>query len=126
MSQLLAVGIGGFCGSIARYWLTGVVQRHASSVFPYGTMAVNVLGCLAIGLIWGLVEYRQWFSPDVRLFLTVGILGGFTTFSAFGYETFMLLRDGEYLPALANVTVSVVAGLAAVMAGWSVAKFFAT
>ena len=122
MSQLLAVGIGGFCGSIARYWLSGVVQRHTSSLFPYGTMAVNVLGCLAIGLVWGLVEYRQWFPPNVRLFVTVGILGGFTTFSAFGHETFMLLRDGEYVPAIANVVGSVVAGLIAVAAGWSIAK----
>jgi CrcB protein len=125
MSHYLAVGIGGFLGSIARYWLTGVVQRHANSFFPYGTMAVNVLGCLSIGLVWGLVEYRQMFSPNARLFLTVGFLGGFTTFSAFGNETFLLLREAEYLSAIANVVGSVAAGLLAVFAGWSAAKWFA-
>jgi len=126
MAQILLVGAGGCLGAMARYWLSGVVQRHTNGVFPYGTMAVNVLGCLAIGLVWGLVEYRQWFQPNVRLFVTVGILGGFTTFSTFGHETFLLLRDEEYLPALANILMSVVAGLAAGVAGWFLAKYLAS
>ena len=125
MSHYLAVGIGGCLGSIARYWLTGVVQRFsASDVFPYGTLAVNVLGCLLLGWVVGLVEYRQLFGPNFRLFLTVGILGGFTTFSTFGYETFALLRDHEYLPAIGNVAGNVVTGVAAVLVGWFLAKLF--
>jgi fluoride exporter len=122
MNHYLAVGIGGCLGSLARYWLSGVVQRHSTSDFPYGTLAVNLLGCLIIGWIIGLVEYRQMFGPNVRLFLTIGILGGFTTFSAFGYETFALLRDKQHLLALGNVTANVVIGVLAVMAGWFLAK----
>jgi len=124
MSHYLAVGVGGCLGSIARYWLSGAVHRYWNSGFPYGTLAVNVLGCLLLGCVIGLVEYRQLFGPSARLFLVVGILGGFTTFSAFGYETFALLRDNQFLLALANVTANVVTGVLAVMAGWFLAKFF--
>jgi fluoride exporter len=122
MNKILAVGIGGCLGSIARYWLSGVVQRYSSGEFPYGTMAVNVLGCFVLGCLMGLVEYRQLFGPNARLLVTTGMMGGFTTFSTFGYETFGLLRDRQYLPALGNVTVSVVLGIAAVIAGWFLAK----
>jgi fluoride exporter len=124
MNHYLAVAIGGCLGSIARYWLSGVVQRYANGEFPYGTLAVNVLGCLVIGYVVGLVEYRQLFGPNVRLFLTVGILGGFTTFSTFGYETFELLRDKQQLLALGNVAANVLIGVVAVMAGWFLAKLF--
>ncbi len=125
MNQYLAVAIGGCLGSIARYWLAGAVQRYSGSEsFPFGTLAVNLLGCLVIGWLIGLVEYRQLFGPNVRLLLTVGMLGGFTTFSTFGYETFALLRDNEYLLALGNVAANVVIGLAAVTAGWLLAKLF--
>ena len=122
MSQLLAVGIGGCLGSIARYWLSGAVHRYFDGGFPYGTLAVNVVGCLLLGGVMGLVEYRQLFPPNVRIFLTVGILGGFTTFSTFGYETFALLRDQQYLLAIANITANVVVGIVAVLVGWFVAK----
>ena len=125
MFHLLIVGVGGFVGSVLRYWLSGVAQRWTYGDFPIGTLVVNLVGCLAVGAFWSLVEYREWFSPEQRIFVTVGILGGFTTFSAFGYETFMLLRDGEYLPAFANVTANVVIGVAAVTVGWIVAKSLA-
>jgi CrcB protein len=124
MNHYLAVGIGGCLGSLARYWLSGVVQRYSAGEFPYGILTVNVLGCLLIGWIVGLVEYRQLFGPEARVFLTVGILGGFTTFSAFGYETFALLRDKQHLLALGNVAANVILGLLAVAAGWFLAKFF--
>jgi CrcB protein len=122
MNHYLAVGIGGCLGSIARYWLSGAVYRYSGGGFPYGTLAVNVLGCFLLGGIMGLVEYRQLFGPNVRLFLTIGILGGFTTFSTFGFETFALLRDHQYLAALGNVAGNVIVGLAAVLAGWFLAK----
>lgn len=124
MNHYLAVGIGGCLGSIARYWLSGFAQRFTASDFPYGTLTVNVLGCLFLGWIVGLVEYRQLFGPDVRLLLTVGVLGGFTTFSTFGYETFALLRDKQHLLAFGNVAANVVIGLAAVAAGWFLSKLF--
>jgi len=125
MSHLLLVGIGGFIGSVLRYWLSGIAQRWFDNAFPIGTLLVNAMGCFAIGVFWSLVEYREYFSPETRLFATFGVLGGFTTFSAFGYETFMALRDGEYVPALLNTSANVLLGLAAVAAGWMAAKALA-
>jgi CrcB protein len=122
MVQVFIVGAGGFLGSVLRYWTSGIVQRWVQDAFPLGTLAVNFVGCLAIGLVWGLVEYRQWLSPEVRSFVTFGILGGFTTFSAFGFETFELLRSGRYWLALINVAANVMLGLAAVLIGWTASK----
>src|SRR3990167_4946511 len=112
MNHALIVGVGGFLGSILRYWLSGLAHRWVQDAFPAGTLLGNVLGCLAVGAFWGLVEYREFFSPETRLFVTVGILGGLTTFSAFGYETFALLHDREYWAALANVGANVLSGIA--------------
>jgi CrcB protein len=122
MSQFFVVGVGGCLGAIARYWLSGLVQRYSNGEFPFGTLAVNVIGCLAIGYVIGLVEYRQLLGPNLRLFLIVGVLGGFTTFSAFGYETFALLRDSQHWLALANVAANTVTGIIAVVVGWIAAK----
>jgi CrcB protein len=124
--HLVIVGVGGMVGSMLRYWLSGVAQQSISGTFPVGTLTVNALGCLVVGAFWSLVEFRQWFSPETRIFVTVGILGGFTTFSAFGYETFVLLRDRQYVPALLNVTGNVVIGLVAVTLGWIAARALAT
>jgi CrcB protein len=125
MFHVLIVGAGGFIGSVLRYWLSGLAQRWMQDVFPAGTLLVNVVGCLLVGAVWGLVEYGQWFSPQTRLFITVGILGGFTTFSAFGYETFALLQDREYMLAAGNIAANVVLGTGAVVIGWMAAKAIA-
>jgi CrcB protein len=125
MAQALLVGFGGFIGSVLRYWLSELVQQRTGYSFPAGTLAVNVVGCLAIGLFWSLAEYGEWFGPQTRLFFTVGILGGFTTFSAFGYETFVLLHDRQYLMALANVAANVFVGIAGVVLGWMAGKALA-
>jgi CrcB protein len=126
MVHMLIAGVGGMIGTILRYWLAGFTQRLIPGTFPVGTLAVNAIGCLAIGAIWSLVESRQWFgSPEIRIFISIGILGGFTTFSAFGYETFALLRDGSYVAALLNVTANVVIGMIAVTVGWVAAKAIA-
>lgn len=87
------------------------------SEFPLGTLAVNVVGCLLIGVLHGLAETRQIISPELRLLLMIGMIGGFTTFSTFGYETLALLRDAEVFRAMANVTVQVLFGLIAVWLG---------
>jgi CrcB protein len=114
------VGSGGFVGAMCRYGLSGFVQRNvALATFPYGTLAVNLLGCLLIGIVVGLVDSRQMFGPEFRLFALIGLLGGFTTYSTFGYETFALLRDADFLRAAANVTVHVVLGLALVWIGYA-------
>ena len=117
------VGTGGFIGAIARYGISGLVQRSAAlSSFPYGTLAVNMLGCLLIVIAVGLVDSRQVFGPDFKLFAVVGLLGGFTTWSTFGYETLTLLRDAEYLRATANVAIHVMLGLVLVWAGYALAS----
>ncbi len=124
MFQILLVGAGGFLGSICRYAVSGVVQRwFPLSTFPYGTMAVNILGCFVIGFLNGLAESRQLFGPHARLLVFLGFLGGFTTFSTFGYETFALARDADLIRPAANVLLSVGFGLAAVWAGSALARF---
>jgi len=121
--QLLVVGTGGFFGAVARYVLSGAVQRLTpAAVFPYGTLAVNVAGCLAVGLVAGLADFRGLWSPETRLFVLLGFLGSFTTFSTFGHETLALARDSELLAAAANVLLHVVAGLAAAWLGYALAR----
>jgi CrcB protein len=114
------VGSGGFLGALARYGLSGLVHRQMPlATFPYGTLGVNLLGCLLIGLIAGLAESRQLFGPEIRLFALIGVLGGFTTFSTFAYETFAMIRDDEYLRATVNAGVHVILGLALVWLGYA-------
>ncbi len=114
------VGSGGFIGALARYGLSGLVHRQVPlAVFPYGTLVVNLLGCLMIGVLAGLAESRQLFGPEFRTFALIGVLGGFTTFSTFGYETVAMMRDAEFLRASTNVGVHVVLGLALVWLGYA-------
>ena len=117
--QVLWVGLGGFVGSAGRFLLSSFVQRlFPAAAFPYGTLVVNVLGCLLIGLLSGVAETRGVLGPQLRLFLLIGVLGGFTTFSTFAYETLALARDAELLRASANILAQVVMGLAAAWAGY--------
>jgi CrcB protein len=117
---LLLVGSGGFVGSALRYAMSGWVQRiDPDGAFPFGTLAVNVAGCLAIGLLGGLAEARSALSPEVRLLVLIGVLGGFTTFSTFGWETVALLREGAWVPASVNVATSLMLGLFAVWLGYA-------
>lgn len=114
MKELLLVALGGALGSGARYSLSGFILHHTlHSKFPYGTFAVNVIGCLLAGILVGLAEKHDLISMEGRLFLLTGILGGFTTFSAFGVETIHLLRRGDFLVASSYVVFSVACGLAA-------------
>ncbi|MBN1361417.1 MAG: fluoride efflux transporter CrcB [Sedimentisphaerales bacterium] len=123
MRNIVIVGLGGFVGSVLRYLVSGWVQKlSGSALFPYGTLGVNVLGCLLIGLLGGWAENVELFGPSVRLFLLLGLLGGFTTFSTFGYETAELLRDRELLPALAYVGSHLILGLAAVTFGYALSN----
>ena len=118
MTRVLLIGAGGFAGSVLRYWLSGLAQDVArGSLFPWGTLAVNLLGCLAIGVLAQLAEARGAFSAETRLFFATGLLGGFTTFSAFGNETLLLLRDAERMLAAVNVLANVILGLACVQLG---------
>jgi CrcB protein len=115
--HILLVGLGGFAGSIARYLLSGLVQQLANATFPLGTLAVNVLGCLLIGSLSELMEARAFLSPEGRALLVIGVLGGFTTFSAFGNETINLARDRDFALAALNVLAHVVVAVGAVWLG---------
>lgn len=122
MYKYLLVGIGGLIGSILRYWLSGWVQQALkTSLYPLGTLTVNLLGCLVIGFLAGLVEQRGVFGPEARAFAFIGVLGGFTTFSTFSNETFSLLQDGQTLPALVNIGLHLVFGIGAVWLGRTLA-----
>ena len=123
MQRVLLIGIGGFVGSVLRYGLGTTVQRWtAPSPFPAGTVVVNRLGCLVIGLLAGLAEARGGISAELRSLVFVGLLGGFTTFSAFGLETVELMRGGRAGLAAVNVLVQVVVGLTGVWGGLSLTR----
>lgn len=126
---MLLVALGGAAGSVLRYWMTGIVQHSVPvtgtwSVFPLGTLAVNVLGCLVVGALVELGERHGPLSRETRDLVIVGFLGGFTTFSAFANETVAVWRAGATGMALLNVTLSVVVCLAAVVAGRGLMAIF--
>ncbi|MBP7051440.1 MAG: fluoride efflux transporter CrcB [Phycisphaerae bacterium] len=124
MWQIILVGVGGFVGSILRYLVSGWVQGLAGSpTFGYGTLSVNVVGCLAIGLLGGWADNAGLLGSSARLFLLIGVLGGFTTFSTFGYETMALLRDKEMLNALLYVGLHLLLGFGAVALGYGLSTW---
>ena len=117
LQRTVLVALGGLVGCVARYWLSGAVQGFADHNFPTGTLAVNVTGGLLIGLVMTLSLERGLLDEDLRILLTTGFCGGFTTMSTFSYETLALLRDGEQLLALGNAGVTFAACLVAVWTG---------
>ena len=123
MKIVLAIGTGSFFGGILRYLLSQFVQSKFLSAFPFGTLTVNIIGCFLIGLVFGLTD-RGTLTPEWRLFLATGMIGGFTTFSAFSFETVGLLRDGQLWYATAYIVGSVIIGLLATLIVISIIKFF--
>ena len=118
MGNLVLIGVGGFVGAIARFWLSGRVQDLSGSIgFPYGTLVVNLAGCFLLGVLSYLVDARGLLSPESRSLLIVGLLGAFTTFSTFSSESLNLLMSGETLRAMINVSSSVLLGILAVWIG---------
>lgn len=122
MQRLIYIGLAGGVGTSLRYWLSEWTARRFGETFPLGTLVVNLLGCFLAGLLFYLMFDRFVVSPTVRVVVLIGLLGGFTTFSSFGLQTFTLLRDGEMGLALLNIGVSNVAGLLLVWVGYSLAK----
>ena len=120
--RFFLVALGGLVGCIARYWLSGIVQRLGDHGFPSGTLAVNILGSLIIGVVMTLSLERGVLDERLRILLTTGFCGGFTTMSTFSYETFALLQDGEHLLAVANTGVTFAACLGAVWLGSVIAR----
>ena len=115
--NLLIIALGGALGAVSRFLLGNGLSRALGSALPYGTFVINIVGCFAMGLLMTIIVDREMIPAAWRLFLCVGFLGGFTTFSSFGYEALMLLTEGRMLAALAYAGGSVVLGLVAAAAG---------
>lgn len=123
MKILMAIGTGSFIGGVLRYLLSQLVQTKFLSTFPFGTLTVNIIGCFLIGLVFGLTD-RGSLTQEWRLFLATGLLGGFTTFSAFSIESLGLFRDGQFFYAIAYISSSLVAGIIATYIGFAIIKLF--
>ena len=122
MGKLLLIGLAGFIGTLSRYWLSGVVARRYGETFPMGTLVVNLVGCFLVGLLFYLLQERFLVNQTVRTVILIGFLGGFTTFSSFGLQTFTLLQDGEFGLAALNILGANVIGLVLVWAGYTLAR----
>ena len=117
MTKYWVVGVGGFLGSILRFWLGGYISNRMGARFPYGTFVINVTGSFLIGLVVTLLAERTHWNPNLRYLIPIGFIGGYTTFSTFELETFQSFRDGELLSAFLNVILSVGVGFIAVWLG---------
>jgi fluoride exporter len=122
MIKIFMIGLAGFVGTVGRFWLSDVMARKIGETFPWGTLAVNLIGCFLAGLLFYPMHERYAVSPNVRSIVLIGFLGGFTTFSSFGLQTFALLKDNQFALATANIAVSNILGLLLVWAGYALAK----
>ena len=124
MLDILLVGIGGFFGSILRYITSGLIFKFLGKPYlPYGTVCVNIVGCLLIGFLSGCVDHRHLFNREIRIFTVVGLLGGFTTFSTFGLDVFTALRDGQFINSFSNIMIHIIFGITSVWFGYYLSKF---
>lgn len=122
MKQLFIIGLGGFIGSIARFLVSRLnLSWHLISI-PMGTLLVNISGSLVMGFLAGIAVKTEFLSTDLRLFLMVGVCGGFTTFSSFSNENMMLIQNGQFLTALIYISASIILGLSAVFFGYSLSN----
>lgn len=122
LTDIIAVGAGSCVGGIARYLLSRLVQTSAGGLFPWGTLAVNLAGCLLIGIIYGAVSRGFRLDDAMKLFLTVGFCGGFTTFSTFMHEGYLLFSSPRPMIMLSYMALSMVGGLALVYLGYALAR----
>ncbi len=118
----LIVSLGAALGGGLRYWFSNIVYKYLPATFPYGTMLVNVLGSFILGLIMFHFDQRELLSPNVKIFLTVGFCGGFTTFSSFSYETIVLFRDSQFSSGLLNIFLSLILSFAGLYLAYLISK----
>ena len=118
---ILMLSVFGMLGTLVRYRMQGWVQNESGSLFPVGTLAVNLLGCLLIGAINRMALQHLWFPPQWRIALTIGLIGAFTTYSTFAWETYRMLEDGDWMHALAYIGASLIGGLVGIAAGVRIA-----
>ena len=119
---LLVIGMGSFAGGVLRYLLSRYVQHFSAVSFPLGTLLVNVVGCFLIGLFYGLFERENLMNLHLRLFMTVGFCGGFTTFSTFMNESFQLLKNDDFFFLLFYLTLSLIGGFASLYMGYQTVR----
>lgn len=124
MKDLVWIALAGAVGSVARYGVSGVVQRFSGERFPWGTFAVNAIGCFLFGLVWMLAEDRLVISGRARLIILTGFMGAFTTFSTFAFETSRMLDDSQWFNAAANVAAHNVVGISFVLIGMAIGRLF--
>ena len=117
MLKIIYIGMGGFIGAVLRYWISGITYDKFGISFPYGTFVVNITGAFILGLFIALTENRFILHPSLKVAITIGILGAFTTFSTFCYETVALIQTGNFVKAFLNIVLSVLIGLIAILAG---------
>lgn len=122
MGKLFLIGLAGFVGTLGRYGLSGGIAKRYGETFPLGTLAVNLIGCFLVGLLFYLMQERFLVNQNVRTIILIGLLGGFTTFSSLGLQTFTLLQDGEVGLAAVNLGASNLIGLLMVWVGYTLAK----
>lgn len=122
LKSLLIAGTGGFIGTVLRFLVSRYFQENTFSLFPWGTFTVNILGSLMIGIFYGMSERGNLLSPEIRIFLTVGICGGFTTFSSLTNDAFMLMQEKEWLKVSLYASLSFFLGLIAVYLGRTLIK----
>ncbi len=120
--KMIYLAVAGAAGTLARYWLGGFVQRNITSDFPFGTVAVNIIGCLAFGLLWAFMENRLSISGQIRIVIFVGFFGAFTTFSSFVFETARLLDESQWLWVSANIITQNVLGLVGIIIGMTIGR----
>lgn len=124
LKTLLFIGMGSFTGGVLRYLISRYVQNFLIPSFPLGTFLVNILGCFAIGLFYGLFERGNLMNPNLRMFLTVGFCGGFTTFSTFMNENFLLIKENNFFYLSLYVGLSLFVGFIMLYLGYSLIKLF--
>lgn len=117
LQRIIWLALAGAAGTLARYGLGGLVQRWLGAIFPWGTISINILGTFAFGVIWAMAGERSAIPAEVRVIVLIGFMGAFTTFSTFMFETGQLMRDGEYLYAVANLAIQNIVGLAFLFLG---------
>lgn len=124
LQKYLVLALAGAAGTLARFWLGGVVQRLAGEGFPLGNFIVNISGCLLFGLVYAVIENRSGLPGELRLYVLTGFMGAYTTFSTYMFESVALMQHGQWLAASANLLGQTVLGVACIMAGLALGRFF--